>query len=50
MNAKLRAEYGPVLHMPVLKEGKKDTQNSEEPYGSAGYALAGKEKLCCTGL
>ncbi|TSL54339.1 Pleiotropic regulator 1 [Bagarius yarrelli] len=41
MSAKLRTEYGPVLHMPVLKEGKsKMAPNVADPYNSSGYTSA----------
>ncbi|XP_076872528.1 pleiotropic regulator 1 [Brachyhypopomus gauderio] len=35
---KLRTEYGPVLHMPVLKEGRgKGTLGASDLYDSSGY-------------
>ncbi|KAG5845244.1 hypothetical protein ANANG_G00136740 [Anguilla anguilla] len=38
MTVKLRAEYGAVLHMPVLKEGKeKAKQQMTDPYSQQGY-------------
>lgn len=43
MATKLRTEYGPVLHMPVLKEGKsKVASHALDPYDSTGYTSAGK--------
>ncbi|KAK3507747.1 hypothetical protein QTP70_035010, partial [Hemibagrus guttatus] len=41
ISVKLRTEYGPVLHMPVLKEGKsKVAPNALDPYNSSGYMSA----------
>ncbi|XP_017316551.1 pleiotropic regulator 1 [Ictalurus punctatus] len=41
MAVKLRAEYTPVLHMPVLKEGKsKVAPNALDLYDSSGYTSA----------
>ncbi|KAI4901850.1 hypothetical protein NFI96_034597 [Prochilodus magdalenae] len=37
MNVKLRTEYGPVLHMPVLKEVRGKALNSSDPIDSSGY-------------
>lgn len=43
MAVKLRAEYTPVLHMPVLKEGKsKVAPNALDLYDSSGYTSAGE--------
>lgn len=42
MAVKMRAEYGPVLHMPVLKEGRdKGPLHGSDPYGQPGYPLPG---------
>uniref|UniRef100_A0A8C4TJG8 Pleiotropic regulator 1 n=1 Tax=Erpetoichthys calabaricus TaxID=27687 RepID=A0A8C4TJG8_ERPCA len=39
MDAKLRADYFAVLHMPVIKEGKdKALHNATDPYGHDGFS------------
>uniref|UniRef100_A0A6Q2WRP4 Pleiotropic regulator 1 n=1 Tax=Esox lucius TaxID=8010 RepID=A0A6Q2WRP4_ESOLU len=47
MAAKLRADYGAILHMPVLKEGKDRTPVSDL-HGNKNYAQPG-EKYMITG-
>lgn len=45
MATKLRTEYGPVLHMPVLKEGRsKAATIALDPYSSSGYTSVGKRE------
>lgn len=40
MTVKMRAEYKPVLHMPVLKEGRdRGPLHASDPYGQPGYPL-----------
>uniref|UniRef100_A0A671ME44 Pleiotropic regulator 1-like n=1 Tax=Sinocyclocheilus anshuiensis TaxID=1608454 RepID=A0A671ME44_9TELE len=40
MAVKMRAEYKPVLHMPVLKEGReRGPLHTSDPYGPLGYPL-----------
>uniref|UniRef100_A0A8C1FG90 Pleiotropic regulator 1 n=2 Tax=Cyprinus carpio TaxID=7962 RepID=A0A8C1FG90_CYPCA len=42
MAVKMRAEYKPVLHMPVLKEGReRGPLHASDPYGQLGYPLPG---------
>lgn len=42
MTVKMRAEYKPVLHMPVLKEGRdRGPLHASDPYGQLGYPLPG---------
>uniref|UniRef100_A0A671MAH6 Pleiotropic regulator 1-like n=1 Tax=Sinocyclocheilus anshuiensis TaxID=1608454 RepID=A0A671MAH6_9TELE len=42
MAVKMRAEYKPVLHMPVLKEGReRGPLHTSDPYGPLGYPLTG---------
>lgn len=49
MAVKMRTEYGPVLHMPVLKEGRdKGPLDASDPYGQIGYPLPGTSSLCST--
>uniref|UniRef100_A0A8B9H7U1 Pleiotropic regulator 1 n=1 Tax=Astyanax mexicanus TaxID=7994 RepID=A0A8B9H7U1_ASTMX len=45
MAAKLRAEYGPVLHMPVLKEVRGKPLNSSDPLDNLGYPNISSEYL-----
>ncbi|GAA6097785.1 pleiotropic regulator 1, partial [Tachysurus ichikawai] len=40
MAIKLRGDYGPVLHMPVLKEGKSKVPHALDLYSSSGYTSA----------
>ncbi|XP_016145068.1 pleiotropic regulator 1-like [Sinocyclocheilus grahami] len=41
MAVKMRAEYKPVLHMPVLKEGReRGPLHASDPYGPLGYPLS----------
>ncbi|KAG5286323.1 hypothetical protein AALO_G00013570 [Alosa alosa] len=40
MAVKLRAEYGAILHMPVLKEGRDKDPHTSDPY-SQGYSDPG---------
>uniref|UniRef100_A0A671MDY7 Pleiotropic regulator 1-like n=1 Tax=Sinocyclocheilus anshuiensis TaxID=1608454 RepID=A0A671MDY7_9TELE len=50
MAVKMRAEYKPVLHMPVLKEGReRGPLHTSDPYGPLGYPLSGAPDYLVTG-
>lgn len=45
MGVKLKVEYGPVLHMPILKEGKERVSHFPDSLqGHQSYAHAGKKE------
>uniref|UniRef100_A0AAR2K4M8 Pleiotropic regulator 1 n=1 Tax=Pygocentrus nattereri TaxID=42514 RepID=A0AAR2K4M8_PYGNA len=49
MLVKLRTEYGPVLHMPVLKEVRGKPLNPSDPIDSSGYLPADDAEYLITG-